>query len=136
MIISYLKTSYKFSSGVLSSNIYTIHKSIFSPQYFVFIFLSFFLSFFPSFLPSYNMRQAFLPSAFAALTTSFPAAQAINFASVDAAPSPSLAGPPAGVNTKDVPYDSVSVSAKGSAAATGVASASTTASQISNSKRG
>ena len=93
-------------------------------------------SFFHLFSPSFNMRQAFLLAGFAALAAGSPAAQPINFASVDAAPSPSLTGPAPEVNTQDIPYNSASVFAEGSAAATGVASASATASQTGNSKRG
>jgi sugar/nucleoside kinase (ribokinase family) len=58
------------------------------------------------------MRQAFLLAGLAALAAGSPAAQAINFASVDAAPSLSLTGPAPGVNTQDIPYNSASVSAK------------------------
>ncbi|KAL2064319.1 hypothetical protein VTL71DRAFT_4813 [Oculimacula yallundae] len=81
------------------------------------------------------MRQATLLLSMAAFVAAAPASQGIDFASVNAAPSPATTGPAASQSTHDVPYNSASVNAQGSAAATGVASASATASQVANSKR-
>jgi hypothetical protein len=80
------------------------------------------------------MHQAVL-AGFAAIAAASPAAQGIDFAAINAAPSPSLAGPPVTANKQSFDYNTASVNAEGSAAATGVASASAIASQVSNSKR-
>ncbi|KUJ19494.1 uncharacterized protein LY89DRAFT_546028, partial [Mollisia scopiformis] len=74
-------------------------------------------------------------AGFAALTVASPASQVIDFASVNAAPSPSLTGPPPFATINEVSINIASVAAEGSAAVTGVASASATASQAVNAKR-
>jgi hypothetical protein len=75
------------------------------------------------------MRHAITFSGFVAVVAASPAAQAINFAAVNAAPAASLTGPPASANTQYVTYNAASASSKGGAAVTGVASAIATASQ-------
>lgn len=68
------------------------------------------------------MRQAVLLTSMDAFAAAAPTSQGIDFASVDAAPSPATTGPPASDNTQDVLYNTASVNAQGSAPATGVAS--------------
>ncbi|KAH6668722.1 hypothetical protein B0J14DRAFT_674191 [Halenospora varia] len=62
-------------------------------------------------------------------------AQAIDFAAINAAPSPTLTRPPIASNSQVIPYNTASAAASGSVAVTAVASASATASQAANSKR-
>jgi len=81
------------------------------------------------------MHQAVILAGFAAIAAASPAGKGIDFAAINAAPSPSLTGPPVGANTQSFEYNTASVNAKGSAAATGVASAQATASQAPNMKR-
>ncbi|TVY85008.1 hypothetical protein LSUE1_G003435 [Lachnellula suecica] len=85
------------------------------------------------------MRQAVLLAGIAAIAAASPApspvSQGIDFAAINAAPSPSVTGPPISASTQSVVYNTASVVAEGSAAVTGVASASATASQAAHSKR-
>lgn len=91
---------------------------------------------FNPFLLSLTMHRV-LFITFAAFAAASPAGQGIDFAAINAAPSPSLTGPPVTANTQTVSYNTASINAQGSAAATGIASASAIASQAphSNSKR-
>ncbi|KAK6582301.1 hypothetical protein PZA11_004709 [Diplocarpon coronariae] len=82
------------------------------------------------------MRSVALLAGFVAVAAASPVAQAIDFSSVNAAPSPSLTGPPRGVNSQNIPLNTASVGTRGSAAVTGVASASATVSQAPNARRG
>lgn len=59
------------------------------------------------------MHHAALLVGFAALGACSPAAQAIDFASVNSAPSPSLTGPAVGAATQYVTYNSAAVSSNG-----------------------
>ncbi len=88
------------------------------------------------FVHPFTMYQAIIFAGLAGLVAASPTAQAVDFAVVNAAPSPSLTGPALTANTQYVTYNSASVSSEGAAAATGVASASATVSQSGNAKRG
>ncbi|TVY21061.1 hypothetical protein LARI1_G001243 [Lachnellula arida] len=81
------------------------------------------------------MYQTVLFAGFVALAAASPAAQGIDFASINAAPSPSMTGPPVSANSESFNYDTASANAAGSAAVTGIASASASGSQAVNSKR-
>lgn len=78
-------------------------------------------------------QQAFLLAAFAALAVANPAPQNIDFAAINAAPSPSATGPSVAATKEAVIINDAAASASGSAKATSVATASATASQ--NAKR-
>ncbi|KAF4638044.1 hypothetical protein G7Y89_g22 [Cudoniella acicularis] len=78
------------------------------------------------------MHKVVLLAGFAAIVAASPAAQAIGFATVNAAPSPTLTDPALGVNSQDVAYNTASVAASGSAAVAGVATASAETSQYAN----
>ncbi len=74
------------------------------------------------------MRQTILLAGLAAVVAASPAAQVINFSSVNAGPSLSFTGPPVASNTQEIPYNSSLVAAEGFAATTSVTSTSATAS--------
>ncbi|ESZ89475.1 hypothetical protein SBOR_10140 [Sclerotinia borealis F-4128] len=78
-------------------------------------------------------HHALLVAGFAALAAANPAPQNVDFASVNAAPSPTLTGPAPNATKESVIINNAAASASGSAKVTGIATASATASQ--NAKR-
>jgi hypothetical protein len=81
------------------------------------------------------MHQAVLLAGLSGFAAASPAPQAVDFASVNAVPSPSLTGPSPFATSNEVNINSALVAAEGSAAVISVASASASLSQATNQKR-